>query len=76
MIELLAKKYGMDIASVHALNMQRIGICTDLDPNAVRVDVNFEYADKAFHIPFGNNRKSPYRIQDGRIPLGDSGLEF
>jgi|GEM_PF-2758709 hypothetical protein len=76
MLESLAVKYGIDVPALHTINMQRLGLRTDLDPNVVRIDVNFEYEDQAFHIPFANNSKSPYRIQDGKIPLGDSGLEF
>lgn len=72
MIELLAEKYGMDIQSLHTLNMQRLGVCTDLEPNAVRIDVEFLYKDKVFHIPFARNQNSPYKILDGRISLGDS----
>lgn len=68
----LAQEYRETIEGIHLLNIQRVGLSTNLDRETVKLRAELLVEGKNHHKPLVNNPDSPYKIQNGRIFYEDS----
>ncbi|MFH0978862.1 MAG: radical SAM protein [Candidatus Woesearchaeota archaeon] len=64
----LAMKYNEPLASLHLLNIMRVGLSTSLDGTIFKLKAFFTAPDKTRHDkPFWNNKNSPYQVQQNIV---------
>ena len=66
-LEKLAREYGETIKGVHLLNIQRLGLSTNLDEEAVKLRAKLIVNGGKYHKPVINNPRSPYVVQAGEV---------
>lgn len=70
----LAEKYRETIEGVHLLNIQRLGLSTDLDAETIKLRAKLFIDGKRYHKPLINNPDSPYSIEDREVKYLGEGI--
>lgn len=66
-LEHYVEEFGVSILELHLLNIQRLGLATNLDSEMVKLRVLFDVGEDTFHKPVINNPLSSYKLTKDNI---------
>lgn len=76
-LDFYADKYKEDKNSIHMLNIQRLGLSTHYNEDAIKLKIKFkDEKNNLFHKPIVNNKNSPYKTIDDKVYYNNSLLNI